>query len=51
MGLAELGVTGITVVARNPDKAARLVDLGTRIGVATRFCGLDEPGWAGWPTR
>jgi shikimate dehydrogenase len=41
VGLAQLGVNGITVVARNPDKAARLVDLGTRIGVATRFCGLD----------
>ena len=40
-GLAELGVTGITVVARDPRKAARLVDLGARIGVATRFCGLD----------
>jgi len=43
VGLAELGVSGITVVARNPDKAARLVDLGTRVGVATRFCGLDSP--------
>ncbi len=41
VGLAELGVAGITVVARDPQKAARLVDLGTRIGVATRFCGLD----------
>ncbi len=41
-GLAELGVTGITVVARDPRKAARLVDLGARIGVATRFCGLDS---------
>jgi shikimate dehydrogenase len=41
VGLAQLGVSGITVVARNPDKAARLVDLGMRIGVATRFCGLD----------
>ncbi|HEV7361434.1 MAG TPA: shikimate dehydrogenase [Mycobacterium sp.] len=41
VGLTQLGVSGITVVARNPDKAARLVDLGTRIGVATRFCGLD----------
>ncbi len=46
VGLAELGVTGITVVARNPDKAARLVDLGTRVGVATRFCGLDSGGLA-----
>jgi shikimate dehydrogenase len=42
VGLAELGVTRITVVARDPLKAARLVDLGTRIGVATRFCGLDS---------
>jgi shikimate dehydrogenase len=41
VGLAELGVAGITVVARDPQKAARLVDLGTRIGVPTRFCGLD----------
>jgi len=41
-GLAELGVPGITVVARNPGKAARLVDLGTRVGVPTRFCGLDN---------
>jgi len=40
-GLAQLGVTDITVVARNPAKAARLVDLGTRIGVAARFCELD----------
>ena len=47
VGLAELGVTGITVVARNPQKAARLVDLGTRIGVATRFCALDSAGLAG----
>jgi shikimate dehydrogenase len=42
VGLAELGVAGITVVARNPDKAARLVDLGARVGVATRFCDLDS---------
>jgi shikimate dehydrogenase len=46
VALAELGVGGITVVARNPDKAAVLVDLGTRIGVATRFCGLDSGGLA-----
>jgi shikimate dehydrogenase len=42
VALAEHGVSGITVVARNPDKAARLVDLGTRIGAPTRFCGLDS---------
>jgi shikimate dehydrogenase len=42
VGLAHLGVTGITVVARNPDKAARLVDLGTRVGAQARFCALDS---------
>ncbi|MDM4141274.1 MULTISPECIES: shikimate dehydrogenase [Mycobacterium] len=40
-GLAQLGVAGITVVARNPDKAARLVQLGDDLGVPTRFCDLD----------
>ncbi|WP_301148189.1 shikimate dehydrogenase [Mycobacterium simiae] len=47
VGLAQLGVRGITVVARNPDKAARLVELGTRVGVPTRFCGLDSPDASG----
>ncbi|WP_424752370.1 shikimate dehydrogenase [Mycobacterium sp.] len=42
VGLAKLGVTAITVVARDPAKAARLVDLGTRLGVPTRFCGLES---------
>lgn len=42
LGLAQLGVTAITVVARNPDKAARLVDLGTGVGVATRFVNIDD---------
>ncbi|WP_118914832.1 shikimate dehydrogenase [Mycobacterium shigaense] len=42
VGLAQLGVAGITVVARNRDKAARLVELGARVGVPTRFCGLDS---------
>lgn len=43
VALAELGVSGITVVARNPDKAARLVELGTKVGVPTRFCELGQP--------
>ena len=47
VGLAQLGVPGITVVARNPDKAARLVDLGTRVGVPTRFCELGSRELAG----
>lgn len=46
VALAQLGVAGITVVARNPDKAARLVDLGTRVGAPVRFCGLDSEGQA-----
>ncbi|OBI90129.1 shikimate dehydrogenase [Mycobacterium sp. 1245805.9] len=46
VGLAELGVTGITVVARDPGKAARLVELGARVGVEARFCALDGGGLA-----
>lgn len=45
-GLAQLGVAGITVVARNPDKAARLVNLGNELSVPTRFCHLDGDGLA-----
>jgi len=45
VALAELGVGDITVVARNPDKAARLVELAARVGAAARFCELDShPG-------
>jgi shikimate dehydrogenase len=44
VGLAQLGVAAITVVARDPEKAARLVDLGSRLGVPTQFCGLDSDG-------
>lgn len=44
VGLASLGVTGVTVVARNPDKAAGLVDLAARVGVSARYCGLDDAG-------
>ena len=40
VALAALGVSDITVVARNPDKAARLVELATRVGAAARFCDL-----------
>jgi shikimate dehydrogenase len=41
VALAELGVGDITVVARNPDKAARLVELAARVGATARFCDLD----------
>jgi shikimate dehydrogenase len=42
VALAELGVSHITVVARNPDKAARLVELATQVGAVARFCDLDS---------
>ena len=41
VALAELGVTEITVVARNPDKAAALVQLASRVGASARFSDLD----------
>ncbi|MCI4676152.1 shikimate dehydrogenase [Candidatus Mycolicibacterium alkanivorans] len=43
VGLAEIGVTKITVVARNRDKAVRLLELGGAVGVTTGFCALDAP--------
>ncbi|QLL10165.1 shikimate dehydrogenase [Mycobacterium vicinigordonae] len=46
VALAALGADCITVVARNPEKAGRLVELGLRAGVATRFCGLDDAALA-----
>jgi len=42
VGLAELGVTDITIAARNPDKAAGLIELAGRVGAAARFCELDS---------
>jgi shikimate dehydrogenase len=42
VALAELGVGGVTVVARNPGKAARVVQLAEDAGVPARFCGLDD---------
>jgi shikimate dehydrogenase len=41
VGLAELGVQRITVAARNPDRAAPLVDLAIRSGVDGRWCDID----------
>jgi shikimate dehydrogenase len=40
VGLAELGVTDIIIAARNPDKAAGLIELAGRVGATARFCGL-----------
>jgi shikimate dehydrogenase len=43
-GLAEIGVIDLTVVARNPEKVSRLLDVGRSIGVETRFHALADPG-------
>ncbi|RAV15677.1 shikimate dehydrogenase [Mycolicibacterium sp. GF69] len=44
VGLAELGVQRLSVAARNPDKAAPLVDLATRLGADGRWVDIDDPG-------
>ena len=41
VGLAELGVQRITVAARNPGRAAPLVELAMRSGVDGRWCDID----------
>lgn len=46
VALADLGVDRITVVARDPRKAARLVELGSRLGVASESCDLNSPALA-----
>ncbi|MGV0776022.1 shikimate dehydrogenase [Mycolicibacterium elephantis] len=42
-GLSQLGVQDITIVARNPDKAAPLLELGARLGVEVRWVALGTP--------
>ena len=42
MALADSGVTEISVVARDPDKAAGLVELADRVGALARFCDLND---------
>lgn len=46
VGLAELGVQRLSIAARNPDKAAPLVDLATRLGADGRWVDIDDPGLA-----
>jgi len=43
VALADLGATEVTVVARNPDKAARLLALGRAVDIAAEFCDLTDP--------
>ncbi len=44
VALAGLGVTEITVAARSGQKAARLLELGSALGVDTGFGDLADPG-------
>jgi shikimate dehydrogenase len=46
VALAGLGVGQITIAARDPQKAARLTELGSRVGVDTRVCPLDSAALA-----
>ncbi|MCV7226926.1 shikimate dehydrogenase [Mycolicibacterium komossense] len=41
VGLAALGVERVTVAARNPDKAARLLDVAQAAGVSAQYCPLE----------
>jgi shikimate dehydrogenase len=41
-GLATLGVRHVTVAARNPDRAARLLELAAALEMNGRYCGLDD---------
>jgi shikimate dehydrogenase len=43
VGLVELGITDLTVVARNPEKARPLVALGGRLGIKARWTALGTP--------
>lgn len=43
VALADLGATAITVVARNPEKAARLLELGSTLGVHTVLRDFTDP--------
>ena len=42
VALSDLGATELAIVARNPDKAAPLVDLAQRIGLPSRWVALGE---------
>ena len=43
VGLAGLGVEHVAVAARNPDKAARLLEVAEAAGVSAHYCALDSP--------
>lgn len=43
VALAGLGVTHLAVAARSRDRAARLLELGSRLGLETTFCDVSDP--------
>jgi shikimate dehydrogenase len=43
VGLVELGITDLTIVARNPEKARPLLALGRRLGIEARWTALGTP--------
>ncbi len=43
VGLVELGVQRITVVARNREKVTAVVDLATKVGVDAQWCDINSP--------
>lgn len=43
VALAGLGVKHLAVAARSRDKAARLLELGSRLGLETTFCDVSDP--------
>jgi shikimate dehydrogenase len=47
VGLADCGVTSVTVVARDARKAAQLTELAARVGVDARWRAFADPGLAG----
>jgi len=46
VGLAELGVSQVTIAARNPDKAARLLEVARVVGVSALHFSLDDAALA-----
>ena len=46
VGLVSLGVEHIAVAARNPDKAARLLDIAATVGVSAEYCPLEHDALA-----
>jgi shikimate dehydrogenase len=46
VGLVSLGIEHVAVAARNPDKAARLLDIAETVGVGAEYCPMDHDALA-----